>query len=166
VAGKISSGDWTIKDQLTGSTRVQSRGIMSHDDIAKSTAQEIPQCQRYTRKSIKIVQKRGGRGKRRGVGVVWLWRRVDGTQTSERACHALLRHSSARPSKKPLPPPHLTNVRVKPRAIRLIEDNKVGGRIPLATVRAALAAIARVVRSSSDLPRRTTTHDPTAVLQS
>ena len=123
MAEKISSGDWTIKDQLTGSTRVQSRGIMSHDNIAKSTAQEIPQCQRYTRKCIKIVQERGGRGKRRGVGVVWLWRRVDGTQTSERACHAILRHPSARPSKKPLPlPPHLTNVRVKPRDIRLTEE--------------------------------------------
>jgi hypothetical protein len=55
-----------------------------------------------------------------------------------------LRHLSARPSKKPLPP-DLTNVRVKPRAIRLMENNKVGGRIPLATVRAALAAIASSV---------------------
>jgi hypothetical protein len=73
-------------------------------------------------------------------------RRVDGTKTSERPCHAnSLRHLSARPSvKKPLSP-DLTNVRVKPRAIRLMENNKVGGRIPLATVRAALTAIASSV---------------------
>jgi hypothetical protein len=119
---------------------------------------------RYTSTPIKIAKKievveekrRQGRG-----------RRVDGTENvrARQPCEILAPSSSARPSKKPLPP-HLTNVRVKPRAIRLIEDNKVGGRIPLATVRAALAAIARVVRSSSDLPRRTTTHDPTAVLQS
>jgi hypothetical protein len=48
VAKKISSDDSLIangKWQPSGSTRVQSRGIMSHDRIAKSTAREIPQYQ-------------------------------------------------------------------------------------------------------------------------
>jgi hypothetical protein len=154
--------------QPTGSTRVQSRSIMSHDSIAKSTAREIPQYPGIPESPLRspkneVVEEK----KRRRSRVVVEACRRHTKRPSAPAMRVFCAIPSARPSVKAS---STSLTKRSSQAARYKADrrgNKVGGRIPLATVRAALAAIACSVHSpSSDLPRRTTAHEPTAVLQS